>query len=410
MTDRADIAPPTPRLRDRLNGVGGWLKWQRKRFPERLIALGLPPSVFGWRTIQHISPEVHIADFKNLAELRSLEPAESFENALPGNIDDRQALNPDAGWWGYAMRDVPHRRSDAIRLATLTDVRVLSFLDGPKRNFTPAVLDSRNRAIDMPQVRFRPGHAALMRKDPKALRLKEAVWFLERVYDNHSHWLTAHLPKLILLKDLGLLDKTIMPAKRSAAINASLDMIGIDPTVPPQYEAGTVLHVDKLTVPLTDRFDPRLLRPVREAFANPEAARAEKRVFISRARSRGRQLRNEDQLWPKLEALGFQRVFMEDLDFPEQVRLMQQSAILLAPHGAGLTNMVFCPEGTDVIELADPSYPNPNFYALASAMGHRYWLLDAQATGTGHALEKDLTADLDATMNVVERILKLRGL
>ena len=405
MTDPVHAPRPAPLFRGRLDSVLGWLHWQRKRFPQRLISLGVPPALFGWRPIPHISPQTHVTEFGEAGDFEILEPEETRANFLPANIEDCAALNPDAGWWGYSMRDVPTRRSAAIALATLSNVRVLSFLDGPKRNFTPAILDARNRAVEFPQVRFRPGHAELMRRSVPRMQVSDAVWFLERVYDNHSHWLTAHLPKLLLLKKLGLLDRTIMPAQRSAAMDASLAMIGIDPTKMLQYETGTVLEVDRLTVPVTDRFDPRLLRPVREACARHDPDGPSARVFISRARARGRKLLNEDALWPRLEALGFQRVFMEDLDFPEQVRLMQQTSIIVAPHGAGLTNMMFCPEGADIVELADPDYPNPNFYALAAAMGHRYWLIDAQATGRGHALEKDLTVDPDSVIGVLDRVL-----
>lgn len=384
-----------------LASARGWLQWQWHRFPQRLIALGLPPRVLGWYRLQHISPD-------KAGVQQKLAPQVAFANPLPENVTDRQALNPDAGWWGYAMRDVPDRTAGTTTLATFRDVRVMSFLDGPKRNFTPAIVDARHRAISLPQVRYRDGHAALMRTGPREIVVEDAVWFAERVYDNHSHWLTAHLPKLLLLRDQGLLGKTIMPRKRTPTMDASLDMIGIDPTQMLQYDVGTVLRVARLTVPITDRFDPRLLRPVREAFAGDKARPDNARVFISRAKAKGRKILNEEALWEVLEARGFDRVFMEDLSFAEQVALMQRCAIVVAPHGAGLTNMMFCPPGTDIVELADPTYPNPNFYALASAMDHRFWLLDAQAKGTGHALEKDLTVDIDAVADVVDRAGRLR--
>ncbi len=52
---------------------------------------------------------------------------------------------------------------------------------------------------------------------------------------------------------------------------------------------------------------------------------------------------------------GFEAIFMEDLSLAEQIRLMGETAVLLAPHGAGLTNMMFCAPGTQVVEIADLS-------------------------------------------------------
>jgi capsular polysaccharide biosynthesis protein len=91
-----------------------------------------------------------------------------------------------------------------------------------------------------------------------------------------------------------------------------------------------------------------------------------------------------------LEQAGFERVEMEQLSFAAQAALMAETAVLLAPHGAGLTNMIFAPAGAQVLEIADPAYPNPNFFALAGAMGHAYWMLPAEAVGEGSALTKDL--------------------
>ncbi len=392
-----------------VHGLVGWLRRQRRGLLRWLLALGVRPRFLGWRAIRNIAPDAHVADTGKDGNITVIAPEQTVANPLPANITDRAALDPDPGWWGYAMRDVPTRISHAARLVTLRDVRVLAFPDGPKAEFTPAIIDGRDRSISLPQVRFRPGHAEMMRARPPVVEMGSAVWFLERVYDNHSHWLTAHLPKLLLLRDRGLLDRTVMPARRSAAMEASLAILDIDAAAMPQYETGTILKVARLTVPVTDRFDPRLLRPVRAAFAQGAQAPAAARVFISRARASGRKLLNEDTLWPELERRGFERVFMEELDFAAQVRLMQRTAVIAAPHGAGLTNMIFCPEGADIIELADPGYPNPNFYALACAMGHRFWLLAAEATGGGHALHKDLTADMTALGDVLARIDGLRG-
>ncbi|MGE3178207.1 MAG: hypothetical protein AB7O32_12120, partial [Vicinamibacterales bacterium] len=71
---------------------------------------------------------------------------------------------------------------------------------------------------------------------------------------------------------------------------------------------------------------------------------------------------------------------------------------------AGLTNMLFCPPGTDVIELADLTFPNPNFYALASAAGLRYWLVPGEGIGDGHPLQRDLRADVRGLRECLARL------
>ena len=54
--------------------------------------------------------------------------------------------------------------------------------------------------------------------------------------------------------------------------------------------------------------------------------------------------------------------------------------------------------------MADLSFPNPNFYALAAALGHRYWIVSAESVGTGHPLDKDLQVDPDAVSAILPRV------
>jgi capsular polysaccharide biosynthesis protein len=361
---------------------------------------GVPPAWLGYRWLPHETLAQYIARRPDVPA-QILHAADAARNPLPRNVASRDELPADRGWWGYSFRDVPERRSGETIVATIPDCRVVWYRDAAwGGDFHPAIVTGDGRALDMREVRFRPRHAETLRHAGSPVRIPRATWILERVYHNHSHWLTAHLPKLLLLRERRTLDDVLLPASRPGRMDDSLRLAGFDPERFPTFDPERPLAVDALTVIDTDRFRPELLRLVRNAMAAsgataPSGAIApSRRIFISRSKAGRRRLVNEDHLWPVLAAAGFERVHMEDLTFAGQVALMRDTAVLLAPHGAGLTNMLFCPPGTDVVELADLGFPNPNFYAIASAMGHRYWLLAAEALGDGHPLEKDLRADI----------------
>jgi capsular polysaccharide biosynthesis protein len=156
---------------------------------------------------------------------------------------------------------------------------------------------------------------------------------------------------------------------------------------------GERVRFGRLTLLETDRFRPELIRSVRDGFARPGAAR--RRVFVTRRSARGRRLREEEALLAALAPRGFEAVAMETLTFDQQVSLMGETEAIVAPHGAGLTNMIFCPPGATVVEIADADYPNPNFYALAAALVHDYRIVGARGIGSGHALDRDLSVDPD---------------
>ncbi|HEV2293543.1 MAG TPA: glycosyltransferase family 61 protein [Tepidisphaeraceae bacterium] len=375
-----------------------------KRLIKAGVNRGLDPAWVGYR---HVPRQTVAQYFEGHPEQRSgryetVHREAVAHNPLPRNVASRDQLPADRGWWGYSFHDVPARTSDETFIATLPDCRVIAYRD-PDRgdDFYPAILSGDRRALDLREIRFRPRHAEALRHAGPPVRLKKATWFIERVYHNHSHWLTAHLPKLLLLRDRGALADVVLPEERTPAIDGSLRMLGIDAAQFRTFDLARPLDVEEFTFLGTDRFRPELLRLVPQAFGVLDAEPPRRKVFISRGKALRRRLVNEDEVWALLEPRGFERVLMEELSFQQQVELMKQTAVLVAPHGAGLTNMMFCPPGAHVVEMADLSFPNPNFYALASAMGHHYWVIKADALGDVHPLEKDLRADVRALAEVL---------
>lgn len=374
--------------------------------PERTVEYGLPPALLGWRWRRRESVESYLARTDRSRFKQTVLPAIRSDYPLPCNIAERDQLDRDGALWGYSMFDVPEREAGESYLAQVGDCRLLFFETPGKGDFFPAIVTPDGTSLECREISYRPGHAAQSVTEGEVQHFKRATWILERAYHNHSHWLTAHLPKLLMLREHGELDTVLMPRRRTAVMDASMRMLGVDPERFQAFDRHRPIHVEHLTLVVTDRFDPRLMAAVRDAFLDENGANkaARRKIFISRAKSRGRRLANEADLWSRLAPRGFERVFMEELSFAEQVRMMQECRILLAPHGAGLTNMIFCRPGGHVIEMADPDFPNPNFYALASALGLGYWLLHEEASDEPNPLDRDLTVDIDAVDNVLERL------
>lgn len=326
------------------------------------------------------------------------------KNPLPLNIDDRNELPSDRGWWGYSFYNVPERESGPTELVRLPRCTIVPYKD-EAGEFWVTVLNEEGQSLLVREMALRKPHHQVLR-GAKQRRIRSGVWITERVYDNYSHWFTAHLPKIVLLQKYGLADEILLPRERPTFIDDSLRMSGFDPNAFSTFSHDEVLRIDRLTLLNTDRFRPELLRLASEAITPPKAQKpvAKRRVYISREGATRRRLLNEDDLKPILEHHGFETVRMESLTFKEQVELMQETEVLCALHGAGLTNMMFCQEGTHIVELADLSFPNPNFYAVASAMQHRYWMVPTEAFGDMHPLHKDQRVDPQALTNVLNRI------
>ena len=381
-----------------------------RRFALRAIAAavkrGANPAWFNYRAIHTESLDEYCrrraADRR--VDCRRLHERKTATNPLPCNIADRDALPRDRGWWGYSFHDVPARESGRSLLATLPDARVVPSIDD-RGQFWVTLLTDDGTSPAIREMALRPRHVEVLRTAATD-SIAEAVWLLERVFENYAHWFTAHMPKLLVLRELGLADRILLPQRRPQFIDDALVHFGFDPARFRTFDKTRILRVEKLTVMDTDRFRPELLRRVRDECPRlTDCDTTHRRVFISREGAAWRRLLNEDKLWPMLEARGFERVSMEALSFTGQVKLMQETAILCAPHGAGLTNMIFCPRGTHVVELADLSFPNPNFYALAGAMELPYWLVSSEGVGDQHPSRQDLRTEPDALVQVIDQAI-----
>ena len=111
--------------------------------------------------------------------------------------------------------------------------------------------------------------------------------------------------------------------------------------------------------------------------------RSDRKIYISRSRTKSRPLKNEKQLEEKLESIGFEICFFEELDFTTQMKTCSEAQYLVAPHGAGLSNMIACRRGVNIHEILPSSWPNTCYAKLAVQLGfnYNYTLLPLDASG-----------------------------
>jgi capsular polysaccharide biosynthesis protein len=135
-------------------------------------------------------------------------------------------------------------------------------------------------------------------------------------------------------------------------------------------------------------------------FSDSESLESSRRIYISRSQAKCRRILNEEELVSRLRPESFVILHCEDLSLREQVRLFSEAAILVGPHGAGLTNMLFARPGAFVLELAHAENTRVCYATLAAQLGHDYQRCAAQAVEP-KGDDADLFADLDRTSEIV---------
>jgi capsular polysaccharide biosynthesis protein len=221
-----------------------------------------------------------------------------------------------------------------------------------------------DRPVRLPRpARLRGEHASLI-----------SLW-----YANYYHWMLDALPRLASLEAAGM-DRVplVVPRPLSRFQRESLALLGVTD--------------NRLTPFAREHIAPHTLiwapAPAHIGHATPEVVawlrrrlgqgRNEGRRRLYVARAGARRVVNDAQVTEVVRRHGFEVIRPERMALREQIRAFGSAEAVVAPHGAGLTNIVFS-RRLAVLELVAPAYRNPCFERLARAAGHEHLRLVADA-------------------------------
>jgi len=75
-----------------------------------------------------------------------------------------------------------------------------------------------------------------------------------------------------------------------------------------------------------------------------------RKLYVTRRNAKVRRLTNEDEVADYLSTQGFEVVALETLPQPEQIKRFAEAQVVVAQHGAGLTNLLYARD-TSVLEI-----------------------------------------------------------
>jgi len=367
--------------------------------------------------------------------------------------------------WAAAMD--PAAREYAYRRFDLGDPVFLSDPSGQKPNPHPAIPPFRDGSKPTPQfVAILPGgrivgtdyfdntHGAVISPDGKLLwdvsveftqPDRHSVFSLRAlpplaripgttavltssVSDNYYHWMFDVIVRFELLRLAGIepdryiLNRGVRPFQQE-----TLRTLGIPQEKIMECRQDTHLEAERLVVPsmsgyamLPSKWACETLRRYFLTGPGIEPAGGYERIYISRSRASNRRVANEHEVAELLKAYGFRFVSLESLPVSRQAAIFAAAQVVVAPHGAGLTNLVFCSPGTKVIELFSPDHSNDCYWYISRQMNldYRYCIELRAGERTGDVivnparlqimLEKDGLGDPQDTAGSFRRIYSWR--
>ncbi|WP_440989450.1 glycosyltransferase family 61 protein [Haloarchaeobius baliensis] len=248
-------------------------------------------------------------------------------------------------------------------------------------------------------------------------RLDEAVSLVGAWTDNYYHWFVDYLSRLQTVEryseETDRRPTLIVPPEFGGWRAEALSFFGYDESDWVEFGGGR-LHVDRLLVPtlrrdveetapdvqdLTYTAAPSALRWLGEgglaaaAATDPDPSYDRPdRLYVSRENTPMRRVVNRNALEMVLDEYGVRVVKPEERSVTEQVRLFRDAEVVVAPHGAGLTNLVFGSELTVVSLFGDDHHPV--YYAMAEQLDHEFACLVCEADGEDLRVDPDRLREL----------------
>jgi capsular polysaccharide biosynthesis protein len=135
------------------------------------------------------------------------------------------------------------------------------------------------------------------------------------------------------------------------------------------------------------------------------------RIYLSRDNANHRRIINNAELTNFLSRLGFKSLILETMTIAEQALLFSSAKVIVAPHGAGLSNLVFCSPETKVIEIFSPNYVNVCFWSLSNQMDlEYYYLLGEGRKPPEHIDPHQIKADISVNIDSLSNLMNLAGI
>lgn len=237
--------------------------------------------------------------------------------------------------------------------------------------------------------------------------------------NNYSHWLLDSLPRIHLLKKSGMYDQVdwfYIPAHKHDFQRDTLRLLGINEDKIIEADKFPHIEADVVIASTAPRGNDAII-PVwlcdflRQSFYKKELIKDgyPPLIYISRKDSKFRNVSNEDELTEILQGYGFRTFVLSDLSFIEKMSLFATAKVVISATGAGMTNMVFSPEMTKVVEIFNEGFVVGPFYDLAPKCGLDYHYLICKTGSKSKNLkqgqEENVLVNVKQVQEMLEKIL-----
>lgn len=201
---------------------------------------------------------------------------------------------------------------------------------------------------------------------------------------NYWHWTLDLMPRLRVLEAAGFTPRTVDAYLVNGDAPWQRDLLQQAGIAPEKIMCMTLddhIHADTLVVPnrKQSHYDvlPWMIDYLGSLRREVAVQDSPRKLWISRKPGTRRRAVNEAEAFDAVRQFGFVLVDPGELFVQEQQALFAGATHVMGASGAGFANLVYCPPGTKVMEIAPPSGSEPFQWSIAEAAGLIFHCLPA---------------------------------
>ena len=215
--------------------------------------------------------------------------------------------------------------------------------------------------------------------------INEGLWLIDNWSHGYFHWFGDVLQKYYALKKEG--SKLILPYSyskidfiitSSKILNIELEFIHQDEIL----KCNNLIIVP--TTFISGNFYDNLMMTIQSKFSKiiNQKKTTIKTLYISRKQTGRRKVKNEKEVSKLIKESGGKTLILEELNWTDQLSYFNNCEVLISPHGASLTNMLFSSSSVKIIEFRHQNSKAQNMYfSLSSSLKLDYFYIKCQGDG-----------------------------
>jgi tetratricopeptide (TPR) repeat protein/capsular polysaccharide biosynthesis protein len=238
----------------------------------------------------------------------------------------------------------------------------------------------------------------------------------------YYHWMFDIIPRFELIKRSGIqleeIDWFIVNSLSKSYQQETLELLGIPTDKIIESDRRSYIQATELIVPsfpgYLDWVPQGTIKFLRQTFLSQitiAKTNTQNKIYISREKGKNRQIVNESEVSEFLHNQGFKTIFLEEMSVKEQIILFANADIIVAPHGSGLTNLVFCSPDTKIVELFAPNYIRTDYWMISQQLhlehyylvGRSFDCLTLRNLMYQNALTEDIWVDIAALKQILQQ-------